>query len=359
MSPTFSIHDGKSLQTLLESLGEKPYRLKQVQQEFYKNLVTDFAEMTTLPANLRSALAENVWISTLAIDATHLSDDRQTTKILLKTPDDKRLEAVIMRHLSGRTTLCISCQAGCPMACSFCATGTLGLDRNLTVGEILDQVTIAKKILAKEGRELRNIVFMGMGEPMTNFDNVCESIRVLSDVKKWDFSSRRITVSTCGIAPKIVPFGKEFPQVSLAISLHAPNDAARTDIMPVNKTYPLDTLMAALDEYVAITNKRVFYEYIMIAGVTDRLPYADELAKLLDGRMAHVNFIPYNAGEGGAMRNYRPSSRIIIEKFQQKLEARGVPSTIRHTMGDDIAAACGQLARKHKIGEEDDSEAED
>ncbi|HRI36486.1 MAG TPA: 23S rRNA (adenine(2503)-C(2))-methyltransferase RlmN [bacterium] len=291
----FSIHEDKALLDLLASIGEKPYRLKQIHQEFYKNLVLDFSEMTSLPAKLRESLASSVQTTDLTIDVTHRSEDGQTTKILLKTHDDRRIEAVIMRHLSGRTTLCISCQAGCPMACSFCATGTLGLERNLSVGEILDQITIAKTLLAKEQRELRNIVFMGMGEPLTNYDNVCEAIRILSDQKKWDFSSRRITVSTCGIAPKIVAFGREFPQVSLAISLHAPNDTARSDVMPVNKTYPLEVLMAALDEYVAITNKRVFYEYIMIAGVTDRLPYADELATLLAGRMAHVNFIPYNA----------------------------------------------------------------
>ncbi len=189
---------------------------------------------------------------------------------------------------------------------------------------------------------------MGMGEPLLNYDQVKKSIHIACNQKKLDLSNRRITVSTCGIAPKIIEFGHDFPQVSLAISLHAPNDEARKKIMPVENTYPIDVLMASIDEYTTITNKRVFYEYIMINGVTDRLEYAKELALLLRGKLAHVNFIPYNPGEGTDSNGFLPTSKMIIKKFQYTLDSYGIPSTIRHTMWDDIDAACGQLALKEE-----------
>lgn len=191
------------------------------------------------------------------------------------------IEAVIMRHLSGRNTLCVSSQAGCPMACTFCATGKLGLIRNLEFSEIIDQIMWAVHHLAREDKKLRNIVYMGMGEPLMNYVEVSRSIHVACNQKKLDLSNRRITVSTCGIAPRIVDFARDFPQVSLAISLHAPNDETRSKTMPVNDLYPLNVLMAATTQYTEITNKRVFYEYIMINGVTDRLEYATQLGELL------------------------------------------------------------------------------
>lgn len=276
------------------------------------------------------------------------SEDGQTSKFLLKTRDDKMIECVIMRHLSGRNTLCVSCQAGCPMACVFCATGKLGLIRNLDFSEIVEQFMIAEYALRAEGKELRNVVFMGMGEPFLNYPHVKKAIEILTMQKKLDLSSRRVTISTCGIVPGIRKFSEDFPQVSLAISLHAPNDEARRSIMPVDHSYPLKDLMASLDDYTQKTNKRVFYEYIMISGVTDKLEYMQELADLLKGRLAHVNFIPYNPGEGIMGVGHKPTSMIIMKKFQQVLEKVGVPSTIRHTMGDDIAAACGQLALKEE-----------
>ncbi len=192
------------------------------------------------------------------------SENGQTTKFLLDTHDDKHIECVIMRHLSGRNTLCISCQAGCPMACTFCATGKLGLLRNLTVGEIVEQVMLAIHYLKKEKLQLRNIVFMGMGEPFLNYPEVHKALEIFCGPKCLNFSERRVTISTCGIVPGIKKLMIDHPQVSLAISLHAPNDEARRSIMPVDNTYPLDQLMATLDEYVAKTNKRIFYEYIMI-----------------------------------------------------------------------------------------------
>jgi 23S rRNA (adenine2503-C2)-methyltransferase len=232
------------------------------------------------------------------------------------------------------------------MACTFCATGKLGLLRNLTVGEIVEQVMIAIHYLKKEGLQLRNVVFMGMGEPFLNYSEVKKSLDVFCGPKCLNFSERRVTISTCGIVPGIKKLMVDHPQISLAVSLHAPNDEARRSIMPVDNTYPLAELMKALDEYVEVTNKRIFYEYIMIKGVTDKLQYAYELADLMQDRLGHVNFIPYNAGEGIMGNDMQPTSSLMIKKFQRVLEERGVPSTVRFTMGDDIDAACGQLALK-------------
>lgn len=342
----FSIHDSDKLKAFLLEHGHKNFRYAQIEHAIYKDLVTDFDAMTTIPKELRELLKTACYFTSLSIKSAVTSDDGQTTKFLIETRDGKFLEAVIMRHLSGRNTLCVSSQVGCPMACSFCATGKLGLIRNLDFTEIVEQIMIAVHHLSKEDKKLRNMVYMGMGEPFLNYENVKRSIEIACGQKKLDLSSRRITVSTCGIVPGIAKIAEDFPQVSLAISLHAPTDEARKRIMPVEQTYPIDTLMEALDAYVAKTNKRIFYEYIMINGITDRPEYASKLAELLRGRLAHVNFIPYNPGEGSSDSVMQPTSKIIIKKFQETLEKSGVPSTVRHTMGDDIDAACGQLALK-------------
>lgn len=344
----FSIHDESQIISLLESHGHKKFRYAQLENAIYKNLITDFDLIETLPKDIRDLLTANCFYSSLVLHSEKTDPEWQTTKFLFKTHDDRMIEAVIMRHLSGRNTLCVSSQAGCPMACSFCATGKLWLIRNLEFHEIIDQIMWAVHHLAKEDRKLRNIVYMGMGEPMLNYEHVKQSIHIACNQKKLDLSNRRITVSTCGIAPRIVDFARDFPQVSLAISLHAPNDEARKRIMPVENTYPITVLMAAIDEYVAITNKRVFYEYIMINWVTDRLEYARELGELLKNRLAHVNFIPYNPGEWSDSDGFLPTSKMIIKKFQDTLDNYGIPSTVRHTMGDDIDAACGQLALKEE-----------
>jgi len=261
----FSIHDEKKIIELLEANGHKKFRYAQIENAIYKNLITDFTAIDTLPKEIRELLQANCFYNSLSIHSEVTSEDGQTTKFLFKTSDDKMIEAVIMRHLSGRNTLCVSCQAGCPMACSFCATGKLGLIRNLDFFEIIDQLMIANLKLAQEDKKIRNIVYMGMGEPMLNYENVAESIHIASHQKKLDLSNRRITISTCGIVPGIIRLAEDFPQVSLAVSLHAPNDNARKRIMPVENTYPIEKLMESLDIYTAKTNKRVFYEYIMIA----------------------------------------------------------------------------------------------
>lgn len=343
-----SVHDEAGIKALLSGFGEKPFRYAQIAQAVYKDLVPDIDSITTISKELREKLSSEIVFSTLSLRSEETSDNGQTTKFLFETHDGKLIEAVIMRHLSGRNTLCVSCQAGCPMGCSFCATGKLGLFRNLTAWEILEQFDFVQKRLVSEDRKIRNVVFMGMGEPFLNYENLKMAISVLCDQKKYDVSNRRITVSTCGIVPGIEKFAEDFPQVSLAISLHAPNDETRKSIMPVENTYPLADLMASLDRYVEKTNKRVFYEYIMISGVTDHPRFATELAELLRGRLAHVNFIPYNPGEGIMGNGMLPTSKLLIKKFQDTLEKAGIPSTVRHTMGDDIDAACGQLAMKER-----------
>ncbi len=277
----FSIHEQEKIISLLESNGHKKFRYAQIENAIYKNLITDFSTIETLPKEIRELLTENCFYSSLSLHSEKTDPEGQTTKFLFTTHDGKMIEAVIMRHLSGRNTLCVSSQAGCPMACSFCATGKLGLIRNLESYEIIDQIMWAVHHLAQEDKKLRNVVYMGMGEPLLNYTEVSRSIHIACNQKKLDLSNRRITVSTCGIAPRIVDFAHDFPQVSLAISLHAPNDEARKLIMPVENTYPINVLMAAIDEYVAITNKRIFYEYIMINGITDRLEYAKQLGELL------------------------------------------------------------------------------
>lgn len=344
----FSIYDEPKLQAFLLEHGHKNFRYAQIEHAIYKDLATDFDAMTTISKELRELLKATCYFTSLKVKSSVTSDDGQTTKFLIETHDGKFLEAVIMRHLSGRNTLCVSCQVGCPMACSFCATGKLGFTRNLDFTEIVEQIMIAVHHLAKEDKRLRNVVYMGMGEPFLNYENVRHSIEIACSQKKLDLSSRRITVSTCGIIPGIQKIAEDFPQVSLAISLHAPTDEARRAIMPVEQTYPLANLMEALDAYVAKTNKRIFYEYIMINGLTDRPEYASALADLLRGRLAHMNFIPYNPGEGSSGSSMLPTSKVMIKKFQDALEAAGIPSTIRHTMGDDIDAACGQLALKEQ-----------
>ena len=344
---SISIHNEPQLKKLLKEHKIPDFRYAQIENAIYKNFISNFSEIQTIPKDIRTLLEKECFYQSLEIDNEVTSSNGQTTKILFKTIDGLLIESVIMRHLTGRNTLCISCQAGCPMACTFCATGKLWLQKNLELHEIIEQVMYAANLLNKEWTQLRNIVFMWMGEPMLNYDAMKEAIGIFCHQKKFDLSNRRVTVSTCGIVPWIEKFTDDFPQTSLAISLHAPNDEIRKSIMPVDHTYDLEKLMTSLDRYTQKTNKRIFYEYIMINGVNDHLKLADELWKLLEGKLAHVNFIPYNAGEGTG-GTYQATPRFIIERFQKILEKYGVVSTIRATMWDDINAACGQLARKKK-----------
>lgn len=342
----YSIHDEDKIKELFRETKIANFRYAQIENAIYKNFVTDFNEIQTIPKEIRSFLNENFYYNSLEVDHIVTSENGQTTKILFKTKSWDLIESVIMRHLTWRNTLCVSCQAGCPMACTFCATWKLWLKRNLEFSEIIEQIMFAAKILNDEWSILRNVVYMGMWEPFLNYENVKKSIEIACNQKKINLANRRVTVSTCWIVPWIKKFMEDFPQTSLAISIHAPNDEIRKSIMPVDHTYNLDKLMKALDEYVAKTNKRIFYEYIMLNWVNDNIKLAYELWKLLAWKLAHVNFIPYNPGEWAWWFDYKPTPRFLIEKFQRVLEEFWVPSTIRATMWDDIDAACGQLANK-------------
>lgn len=342
----YSIHDEQKVKEFLNENRIPNFRYSQIENAIYKNFIDNFLEMETIPKDLREKLKQNFYFDSLSVDTIKTSSNWQTTKILFKTNTWEFIESVIMRHLTWRITLCVSCQAWCPMACSFCATWKLGLLKNLSYSEIVEQIYYAAKIINKEGNKLRNIVYMWMWEPMLNYDNVKKSIEFALDQKRMDLANRRVTVSTCWIVPWINKFTDDFPQSGLAISLHAPNDEIRKWIMPVDHTYPLDKLMESLDNYVEKTNKRVFYEYIMINWVNDNIKLAHELWKLLEWKLAHVNFIPYNPWEWTNSDWYKPTPRFIIEKFQSILKHYWVVSTIRATMWDDIDAACWQLANK-------------
>jgi len=319
----------------------KPYRLRQLYHAATKELLGSVSEMTTLPKKLRAALTER-GIAFSAIEPIVLrhSSDGQTTKGLFRLHDGKEVEAVLIEHYGNRTTLCISSQAGCAFACTFCATGQGGFNRNLTAGEIFDQVWFFARELAQRGKRITNVVFMGMGEPFHNYDAVMKAVALLSDPHGFGLGYRHITISTVGLADKIGRFADEHLQVNLAISLHAPTDELRLRLMPVNRRFPVAILMDACERYVAKTHRKVFFEYVMLSGVNDDSGCAQALARLMRGHLYHVNLIPYNPTPDAT---YTATPEARIWDFASILDAAGVPVTVRQNMGRDIAAACGQL----------------
>ncbi|HXO17895.1 MAG TPA: 23S rRNA (adenine(2503)-C(2))-methyltransferase RlmN [Candidatus Dormibacteraeota bacterium] len=319
----------------------KPYRLQQLYRAATKELLAGVADVTTLPQELRRSLVERgVAFTALEPVVLQRSNDGQTTKGLFRLRDGKEVEAVLMEHYGSRTTLCISSQAGCAFACAFCATGQGGFNRNLSAGEIFDQAWFFARHLAERKKRITNVVFMGMGEPFHNYEAVMEAVALLNDPQGFGMGHRHITISTVGLADKIDAFAQERVQVNLAISLHAPTDELRSRIMPVNRRFPLPVLMAACERYVGKTNRKVFFEYVMLAGVNDDSRSAHALTQLMRGRLYHVNLIPYNATPDAAFEA-TPEKR--IREFAAILDAAGVPVTVRQNMGGDIAAACGQL----------------
>lgn len=322
------------------------YRLRQIYQAATKALVEDLAQLSVLPAELRKALAKSLTLSSVSLEREATSGDGQTTKFLFALGDGKEVEAVLMRHRGGRTTACISSQAGCALKCDFCATGQGGFLRNLRPLEILDQTLFVARRARTEGLALTNVVFMGMGEPFLNYDAVMDAVALMNDGQGFNLGARHMTISTAGVVPGIERFTDEGIQVNLAISLHAPDDALRTRLMPIDKKWPIAKLMAAVRNYVATTHRKVFYEYLMLDGVNDRPEDARQLADLLGGPLHHVNLIPYNATDA----SYRRTDPATIRRFQEILTQRGVPSTTRRTMGSDIAAACGQLRVESQRG---------
>jgi len=315
--------------------GEPAYRARQVWQWASRG-ASSYAEMTNLPASLRARLEEHVPFSSLDVAAGQRSRDG-TLKTLFRTADGKPVEAVLMRYRDGRRSVCVSSQSGCPLTCTFCATGQMRFGRNLTAGEILDQALHFRRI-----EPIDHVVFMGMGEPMLNVDAVLEAARRLPDV---GVTHRRTTISTVGWLPGLRRFVDEVDEpIRLALSLHAPTDALRSELMPVNDRYPLEDIVAECRRYVALRGRRVYVEYVMLAGVNDAPDHARELGRLLGREHFKVNLIPYNpTGNNYKGHPLEGSSREQIARFKSVLDRAHVPSTVRLTRGRDIAAACGQL----------------
>jgi 23S rRNA (adenine2503-C2)-methyltransferase len=321
------------LQTKLDELGQPDYRTAQV-WEWLARGASSFDEMSNLPAGLRNELEEALPVSTLEIDASAKSVDG-TEKALFATADRRPVEAVLMRYRDGRRSLCLSSQSGCPLTCTFCATGTMKFGRNLTESEILDQALHFRRI-----EPVNHAVFMGMGEPMMNLDNVLAASERLPDI---GIANSHTTISTVGWLPGIERVITEGPSIRLALSLHAPNDELRSQIMPVNDRYPIADVVGACREWRRVRKRKVFIEYLMLGGVNDSPELAHELATLLGPENDFkVNLIPFNPSGTG----YEGSPREAIERFRSVLMSRGVHATVRLTRGRDIDAACGQLAAK-------------
>ena len=319
------------LELLARALAEEPrYRVEQVWAWAARG-ASGYDDMTNVSVSLRARLAEEVPFSSLEVASESKSRDG-TVKLLFHTHDGHPVEAVLMRYRDGRRSICVSSQSGCPLTCTFCATGSMRFGRNLTASEILDQALHFRRIEA-----IDHCVFMGMGEPMLNLDNVLEAARRLPDV---GITHRRTTISTVGWLPGLTRFVDEVEQpIRLAFSIHAPEDALRSRLMPVNERYPLEHVLAECRRYFELRRRKVFIEYVMLAGVNDRVEQARQLADLLDRRAFKVNLIPYNP-----TGSFDGSSRRAIDAFKAVLDRNGIPATVRLTRGRDIEAACGQLA---------------
>jgi 23S rRNA (adenine2503-C2)-methyltransferase len=329
-----------ALRALFQAEGISAYRAAQVAQWLYARGVDEPARMTDLPAELRERLAADYEPRALRVRDPQFSIDG-TIKAALVTHDERVIEAVLIPE-EERTTLCVSTQVGCPLACSFCATGTLGLDRNLRVSEIVEQVVRMGELLP-EGRRITNVVFMGMGEPLLNLANVVEAVKTLIHPKGFAMAPRRVTVSTAGVVPRIADLLEQVP-VNLAVSLHAATDALRDELVPINKKFPLAELFGALRAIPRLGRRHpIFFEYTLLAGVNDSLDDAQRLVALLRGVPAKVNLIPVNPHAGSP---YRAPSAETAERFMGVLARAGLTVTLRRSRGADIDAACGQLAAR-------------
>ena len=327
----------EELENYLLSINEKKYRAGQIFEWLYDKRVSSFDEMSNLSKDLILKLKDSFNMDRLELEKEEKDED--VNKYLFKLHDNNHIECVLMRHNYG-LSLCISSQVGCNMGCSFCESGRLKKQRNLTAGEMILQIMIVESLIRKR---ITHIVIMGIGEPFDNYDNIVKFISIANYYKGLNIGSRHITVSTCGIIPKIKEFSKLPYQVNLAISLHAPNDELRSKIMPVNRAYPLKDLIVALKEYIKNTNRRVTFEYILLDGINDSKKEALELANLIRGMNAYVNLIPYNENSNFL---YKRSKKDEILKFYDIIKKEGINVTIRREFGSKISAACGQLRAK-------------
>jgi 23S rRNA (adenine2503-C2)-methyltransferase len=341
----------EELSFFIKSLGQKPYRARQIINWIYKKHALSFDEMTNLPKGLREELKSSAFISVLTLIHRESSKDG-TEKFLFELADGERVESVLIPE-SDRLTLCISSQAGCAMGCRFCRTGKFGLKRSLKAHEIVDQVTGVMRILAekKTNKNITNIVMMGMGEPLDNLDEVISALWRFTGL--MNFSRRKITLSTAGIVPKLTELAKKGPPVNLAISLNATTDAVRSRIMPVNRRYPLSELINACRNFPLPPRRRITFEYVLLEGINDTDEDAFRLVRLLKGIRAKVNLIPYNAVDNKNAVNRtqfgKPADDSIL-RFQSILLKEGLTAIIRKSKGKDIGAACGQLMAEHHAG---------
>ena len=319
------------------SIGEKKFKGQQVFDWLYRKKVSSFDEMTNLKKELIDVLKSNFTFKTVSI--TKVERDVDVNKYLFKLSDNEKVEAVLMDHLYGNS-LCISTQVGCNMGCKFCESGRLKKVRNLETHEMIEQILLVEE---ECGKRISHIVIMGIGEPFDNYDNLIKFIEIVNNPKGLELGSRHITVSTCGIVPKIKEFTMLPYQVNLAISLHAPNDEIRNSIMPINKAYPLDVLISTLKDYIAKTNRRVTFEYILLDGINDTKECALELCNLVRGMNCYINLIPYNETNN---ISYKRSKKETISAFYDILKKNRINVTVRREYGSNISAACGQLRSK-------------
>ncbi len=323
----------------MEELNQKKYRAIQTFKWLYKENEYDFFKMSDLPLDMRKKLSSTFSVFTLVQEQMKLSSDG-TTKFLFKLPDGAAVETVLMKYNFGNS-VCVSSQVGCRMKCDFCASSKLSFERNLTPGEIVQQILLVSKHI---GEKISNIVFMGIGEPFDNYDNVIKAIRILNDQRGLGVGARHITVSTSGLVPQILRFADEGIQANLSISLHATTDEIRDKIMPVNKAYNIKLLLQACKKYIEKTNRRITFEYAVMYGVNDTIRDACRLSDLLAGMLCYVNLIPINPVEGSP---YKRPSQSIMMNFRDALNNRGITATIRRELGSDVDAACGQLRRQY------------
>lgn len=333
------------LESYVAELGARPFRARQLMKWIYRKGASDFDAMTDLAKDFRARLEQVAEVRAPELVSVHASADG-TRKWLLRAPGasgaEQAIEMVFIPE-PGRGTLCISTQVGCAMDCAFCSTGQQGFNRNLSAAEIVGQVWLANRelgIAPDDARAVTNVVLMGMGEPLANYRNVLPAMRIMMDDLGYDLSRRRVTLSTSGLVPQIYRLAEDC-NVALAVSLHAPNDALRSELVPINRMHPISELLEACWHYLQRQNGRsITFEYVLLDGVNDQPAHADELARLLRGRDAKVNLIPFNIFPG---TRYHRSPEHVVAAFRDRLMRRGVVATIRRTRGDDIAAACGQL----------------
>ncbi len=323
------------LKQLAKVLGQPEFRGKQIFEWIYRG-ADSFEDMSNIPKSFRERLSQEAVINSVKICEKYVSNIDETRKYLLELNDGNFIESVLMKYEYGYT-ICVSSQVGCKMGCKFCASTLNGWIRNLTPGEILGQVMCVQKDL---GQRISNIVMMGIGEPFDNFDNVLKFIELVNAPGGLNIGQRHISISTCGLVDKIRELAERKMQITLLISLHAPDDESRSKIMPINNKYSISELMDACDFYIQQTGRRISFEYTLISGVNDNLAEADKLADLVRGRLCHINLIPVNKV---AETGFDKSSRQRVEQFRARLEKRGISATVRREMGSDINAACGQL----------------